>query len=193
MATEVDICNAALLKLGQGTGNLIVASLAEDSRNAKLCNALYAKKRDELLRSHVWNFAIARVALSRNLTAPAFAFAHAYDLPADWIRTVTVHNNEDGIGTIAYRLEGQQILTDVEEVYLKYVKRVTDPDAMTPDFREALATLLAWDLALPVADSNTLAERMERRHLRALRLAKSSDALEDQPGAFPVGSWLGDR
>lgn len=189
MTTDVDICNSALLKLGQGTGNLIAASLSEDSRNARLCDALYAKKRDELLRGHVWNFAVTRAALSRDPAAPAFAFDHAYNLPADWIRTVSVFDNEQ-TGTARYRLEGRRILSDAETLYLVYIRRVTDPNAMPPDFREALATLLAWDLALPIADSNSLADRMERRHLRALRLAKSSDALEDGPARFPAGSWV---
>ena len=189
MTTDVDICNSALLKLGQGTGNLIAASLSEDSRNARLCDALYAKKRDELLRGHVWNFAVTRAALSRDPAAPAFAFDHAYNLPADWIRTVSVFDNEQ-TGTARYRLEGRRILSDAETLYLVYIRRVTDPNAMPPDFREALATLLAWDLALPIADSNSLADRMERRHLRALRLAKSSDALEDGAARFPAGSWV---
>ena len=190
MATDFDICNSALLKLGQGTGNLIAASLSEDSRNARLCNALYAKKRDELLRGHVWNFAVTRAALSRDPAAPAFGWRHAHRLPDDWIRTVSARANDGGGDRVRYRLEGRRVLSDFEALDLVYIRRVVDPNVMPPDFREALATALAWDLALPVANSNTLAELMERRHRRALRIAKSADAIEDRPASFPAGSWV---
>src|SRR5690606_5587709 len=87
MADITGICNSALAKIGAAR----ITGLAEGSRNAGLCAELYDKCRDDLLRAHSWNFAAARAKLARAAEAPAFGPAHAYVLPADWIRCVAAH------------------------------------------------------------------------------------------------------
>lgn len=79
MATEVSICSNALRKLGDSP----ITSLTENSERARLCNALYEPARDSLLRSHAWNFAITRAALSQISSTPAFEYSHQYALPTD--------------------------------------------------------------------------------------------------------------
>lgn len=187
MASEVGICNSALAKIG--TTNRI-ASLTEDSKNAQVCNEQYEKLRDDLLRAHVWNFAKARVKLARDATAPTYEFDYAYMLPSDWLRTVAVHDNDAGDGTVEYRLEGMRVLAGAEDIWLTYVKRFSDPNDMPADFRETLAFRLAMELALPIAQSNTVQQIMERQFDRHLRQAKSTDGIEDHPESFPAGSWL---
>tara|TARA_R100001530_G_scaffold114015_1_gene80959 strand:+ start:206 stop:1021 length:816 start_codon:yes stop_codon:yes gene_type:complete len=59
-SSEVAICNSALIKLGAAE----ISSLSDTNKRAQLCNAQYSKLRDELLRSHPWNFAIGRKVLS---------------------------------------------------------------------------------------------------------------------------------
>ncbi len=190
MASEIGICNSALSKIG--TTNRI-SSLTEDSKNAQACNEQYAKLRDDLLRGHVWNFAKARIKLAKNATAPTYEFDNAFTLPADWLRTVAVHDNDAGDGTTAYRLEGRQVLSSADELWLTYVKQETDPNTMPADFREALAYRLAVELALPIAQSNTVQASMERLFVRKLRQAKSTDGIEDQPENLPAGSWVTGR
>ena len=60
---------------------------------------------------------------------------------------------------------------------------------MPPDFREALACLLARELAVPIAQSNTLEEKLEARFRSRLRRARSTDGLEDGAEALPLGAW----
>ena len=50
--SEVSICNSALIKLGASR----IASLTEDSKEAKLCYEQYPILRDEVQASHPWNF-----------------------------------------------------------------------------------------------------------------------------------------
>lgn len=59
-SSEVAICNSALIKIGAAE----ITSLSDVNKRAQLCNEQYSKLRDELLRSHPWNFAIARKVLS---------------------------------------------------------------------------------------------------------------------------------
>ena len=186
MASKVGICNSALIKLGAST----IMSLTDGSKNANLCNEQYARLRDDLLRSHPWNFAMKRAKLAQLATAPAFQFAYAYQLPADWLRTVSVHDNDAGAGSARYRIEGRTILADVSEIYLRYVGVVDDPNGMPISFQEAFAWRLAADLAQAVTQSTTVQEAMLQGLRPALATAKSIDAIEDFPDSQPQSDWV---
>ncbi|MEX2450200.1 MAG: hypothetical protein WD407_05030 [Rhodospirillales bacterium] len=189
MTSDVGICNSALIKIGAKT----ITSLTEGSKNANACNEQFGKLRDDLLRSHHWNFATKRVQLARLTETPDFGFDYAYALPSDWLRTVSVHDNDTGAGTVVYRIEGARLHTDADRVYLRYIARILDPNRMPSDFQEALAALLAWEMAIPIAQSNTLSELMRQRFERTARRARSVDAIEDVPERFPDGSWVSER
>ena len=186
MASEIGICNSALTKIGAAR----IVALDEGSRNANACAELYPKLRDDLLRSHIWNFATVRLKLGRLASTPAFGFAYEYQLPVDWLRTISVHNNDSGSGFVEYRVEGRRLRCSAEDVYLRYIRIVTDANEMPADFREALAAMLARDLAIPIAQSNALREVMGEAFRDELARAKSADALEDWPEALPEGSWV---
>lgn len=190
MSSEVEICNSALSKIG--TTNRI-ASLTEGSTNATACNGQYAKVRDKLLRAHHWNFAMTRAKLARLADAPVYEFDYGYQLPSDWIRMVAVHDNDAGTGQALYRIEGRKLLCNADGIWIKYVARVTDPNDMPADFRETLASLLAVELALPIAQSNTIRTLMLDQFRRDLIQAKSTDSIEDYPPSMPEGSWVTER
>ena len=185
MADITGICNSALAKVGAAR----ITDLDEGSKNAKLCAELYARCRDDLLRAHSWNFAASRAKLARAAAAPAFGYAHAYALPADCIRSVSAHGSATGKGALVYKIEGRQLLSDAEAVYLRYIRRVEDVNLMPPDFREALACLLARELAVPIAQSNTLEDKLEARFRTRLRRARTTDGLEDTAEPLPPGAW----
>lgn len=185
MADVTGICNSALAKIGAAR----ITALEEGSKNAHLCAELYERCRDDLLRAHAWNFAAARAKLAREAEAPAFGFAHAYALPADWMRCVDAYGDAGGSRHIVYRVEGSCLLSDAAGVYLRYVRRVEDANLMPADFREALACLLARELAVPIAQSNTLEEKLEARFRTRLRRARTTDGLEDQLEPMPLGAW----
>ena len=183
MADVTGICNSALAKVGAAR----ITALDEGSKNASLCAELYDKCRDDLLRAHTWNFAAARVKLAQAAEPPVFGFARAYKLPADWIRCVAAEG--EGGQALVYRVEGDCLLSDAEDVYLRYVRRVEDVNRMPADFREALACLLARELAIPIAQSNSLEDKLEARFRTRLRRARTTDGLEDTAEPMPLGSW----
>ena len=185
MASVTGICNSALAKVGAAR----ITALDEGSKNANLCAELYENCRDDLLRAHSWNFAAARTKLPRDADVPAFGFAYRYRLPADFLRAYIAYGDAAACRLIPYRIEGEFVLTDAEDVYLRYVRQVADANAMTADFREALACLLARELATPIAQSNTLEEKLEARFRARLRRARTTDGLEDQTDAMPLGAW----
>lgn len=191
--SETDICNAAIRLVA---GNRIT-SLTQGTKNANVASDLYEIVRDDLLRSHNWNFATRRASLARSATTPTFEFDYAYVLPSDWVRTISAHDNDGGTGTVECKEEevgGQGVLcASVEALYLRYVALVTDTNRMPPDFRKALISSLARDIALPVADSNTVREFYTRQADRDILRAKAADAQGSYPEKRPVGSWHSSR
>ncbi len=113
--SPVKICNLALSLLKQdGVTDIDTPSTPTE----QLCKAHYPQQRRATLRSHPWNFAIKRVEIAQNATAPIFGFNTAYDLPPDFIRFLTRHSalGEPVPFSFAegtdYQIEDGQLLTD---------------------------------------------------------------------------------
>ena len=192
MPSETDIANVALRLVG-GTR---ITSLTQATPNANAVNDIYSQIRDDMLE-YPWNFATQRVALAQLSTPPAFGFDFAYALPADWAYTISVHDSDAGHGTIDYReeqLASQKVLsTNHSTVYLTYVKKETDPNLMPASFRLALASALARNLAITIANSNVLEDQLSERAKKDLARAKSIDAVSSFPEPRPRGNWANSR
>jgi len=192
MATEAGICNSGLSKLGNNRIN----SLTEGTPAANLCLEQFDKLRDDLLRSHDWNFAASRVKLGQLSATPAFGYDYQYALPSDWMRTISVHPDKGGAQlltdyvTESSETEGRVLQANVTDVYMRYVRKLEDPNVMDPAFREALAWRIAVELAVPLAKSGSLRDRMTAGFENALAVARSVDGQDDPPGALPDGDWV---
>lgn len=193
MPGETDVVNVALGHIGATS----IVSLGDGTKSANAASLIYAERRDKLLRSHPWNFATKRRKLAQSSTVPGFEFDHAYPLPSDWLRTVSVHDNDAGHGTMLYRMEQinnqNAIVTSVDNVWLRYVARITDPNLMASDFRDALEFTLARDLAIPLTSSRSLRDDMKEEAKSATANARSTDAMGSFPELRPRGSWAASR
>lgn len=182
MASVVGIVNSGLVKLGADG----ITSLGDDSVEARAANAQYEKLRDEVLRAHPWNFAVARERLAALSEAPPFGFDRQHQLPSDCLRVLRV-----GDGRTAFEIEGRRLLTDAEQVDLVYARRVTDPNDFDAMFREALAYRIAAELAYRLANSMTLANSMMQLYRDQLALARSVDAQESGVNRMTeAGAWI---
>lgn len=150
------------------------------------------------MRGHNWNFAQKWAKLAKLTTVPTFEFDNAFALPSDWMRTVSVHDNDAGVGPPPLYREGEiddqgVILSSADEMWMRYVYRVTDPNRMPPDFR----TAFAFDLALAMPGVSNLSaareDALDKRATRRLRRAKHADAVGSTPEKRPVGSWVTSR
>lgn len=178
MASEVSICNVALIRCGTDT----IMSLTEPgNKGARLCNAVYTDVRDALIRAHPWNFAVRRASLPRTGNAPAFEFANEFTLPEDCLKVQSVYCE------FPYRVErakvgaGKVIVTDAEAVRLEYIARVTDANQMDPTFRNALSLAIAATICVGINDNATLAKVIAEEAESALSLARSIDSHEGTP------------
>jgi hypothetical protein len=193
MSSETDVSNVALRLIGQTP----ITNRTDGSVNGNIIDDIFDDTRDDLLRYSPWNFATHRVQLARSGTAPVFEFDYSYPLPADWIRTVSVHSNDAGHGSVLYRMEviGSQrtIVCSADEIYLRYVKKETDPGLWSADFRRAMSLALARDLAVPISSSNVLQDQLSKQFEKTMARVRSSDAMGSSPEARPRGSWVTNR
>lgn len=186
MTSEVAICNAALAKVS----NNRVTSLTEGSTAGDLCNEMYERVRDRLLRRHIWNFNKKRVKLARLSEAPGFGWSYAYQLPSDWVRNIALYADAGAQSpTHGYETEGRRILSDHADLWLIYGARITDPNEFDDMFREALAYALAVELAVPLAKSATLRDRMAEAFERHVLEAQTIDGQDDPPQFPPEPGW----
>lgn len=180
-ASEVEICNLALTKVG----NLTITALTDGTKEARACKVYYPLMRNELLAGHPWNFAMARADISALLLAtPAFQWDFAYTVPADCLRVWELY------GTDAEWVveQGQFLTNQEEEIFIRYIFKLEDSLKFSPSFDCCLAQRLAAELATKLADDKALRQALlQELYQKYLPEAKMLNAHEGN-GPEPKGS-----
>lgn len=201
MASEVDICNLALARLGD---NATVASIdpPEGSAQAEHCARFYAVARDSLLEMHAWKFATRRVLLAK-LTVPSWDWSFAYAEPTGALKLLGVlpAAASNDTETQPYEAESDAsgaaiILTNQEGASLRFVARVTDTTKFSPLFVDALGWLLASYLAGPVLKGDAgaaMAKVCLQSFMLAFSNAKVSDANQRKERPEHTPGWIAGR
>jgi len=119
--SKVAMCNLSLSLVKQKPISSIDKPLSD---NENLCAMWFDEVRLALLRETAWNFAIRRVALAPDATAPIFGFTHRFKLPSDFVRFLTRHDSEglnlrgfsrsDDFFLEGYQLEDGFLLTNAD-------------------------------------------------------------------------------
>jgi len=185
MASKVGMCNAALNKIGANE----ILSLTEDSPEARKCNARFQDLLDALLQAHPWNFAVERVTLTASATAPNHEYSYKFLLPTRpyCLQVLRVY------GDYEYKIEGRYLYTNYSDINIKYIKRVSDVNELSPLFREAFSLYLGSELAFPIAGSNALKQSLAAEFTALLKLARGRDSQEDTSDQFLDGTWITNR
>jgi len=168
--TKLDICNAALIKLGCD----IISDIDADLKTAKLCKARYDNIRDALLRSHPWKFATKTVALSQTTFVPLFGYSLDYQLPVDYLRAIKVYPDN-----APYKIEGDKLLSNDSGIILKYTAKIATEAQYDPQFGEALAWMLAMDLSYALVQDRNYRQQLFQEGRLYLAEARSSNAQEE--------------
>lgn len=173
MASKLDICNSALIKLG-GTPLIYVP---DGSREGALLEARFNFAKDYVLREHPWKCAIKRVALApldvtplsipNNLTQ----YQYAYQLPADYLRMTL--NDDD---RLFFKIEGQTFLCNINNAVVKYVFSVTNIPQLDSHLAECIAWYLAQDISMALVQNTQVSDRMLKQYSAFLSRAKFIDA-----------------
>tara|TARA_R110000803_G_scaffold116458_1_gene185031 strand:- start:443 stop:1024 length:582 start_codon:yes stop_codon:yes gene_type:complete len=185
MASEVQICNLALAKVGDEQ----ITSLTENSKAARLCNLVYEPMRDTTLRSHPWNFAIQRVELAASTDTPSYEYNAQFTLPSNFLRLLGTNM----LDAAKFTVEGDQLLCNASTLKIKYIYQVTDPNKFDWLFIEALSARIAAELSIAMTDSRTLTVDLFNLFSTKLADARSADATEGTPDDITADTWLNSR
>lgn len=187
MASVVDICNQGLDKLGQSP----IVSLTPPNPNkaSSICNRMWPIARDRTLRAHPWNFAVTRDITAPSTDTPSWGFTYKHALPSDFLRLLEIRD----LRKEEYQLEGRHILTNESALYIRYIKRVTNPNEYDALFIDCVAARLTFEMCEAFNQNNTKKSAAWEEYDAALSEAKMIDAVENPQGSYEEDDWISVR
>jgi hypothetical protein len=166
--SQLTIANRALDIVGASN----IVSINQNSKSARKIKNAYDPILEDLLFKHNWSFAIKRIQLAQLSDAPLFGYTHAYQLPSDYIRLI-----ECNPPNLQHKVEaGNTLLIDSNSCQIRYVSKITDPNAFTPEFAELFAKTLAAQVAYSITQSRTKEADLEDKAVKYFRWATSNDS-----------------
>ena len=206
MASDVDICNLALVKLGAQP----IPSLTSNDPKAAVLNRVYPLLRDKLLRVWRWNFTRVYTELPALTDSPPFEYSYAYQLPSDYLR-LELADVSDGtsqaVGMPAasigdwnfnrnqdYRIVGRQIWSNVPPpLRIQYAAQITDPTQFDAAFVESFACYIAWQLCEQLTGSSQKRQMAQQEYMVSIREARMTNAVELPPETLPDDTFMQSR
>ena len=198
MASTVDIWNLALNLVGDSS----VVDPLENSTGADLCRLHYPYCLGFVLEAVDWNFATKRVEVAESANIePAFGFQSSFKVPDDCSRIIEVWDNKRGNKNTSYtqnnlqwQQEGEYISADTsDQVWVKYIEKVDDPNRFTDSFITALAANLGARLAIPVAASRQLKLDLLSEYKILVDEAAASDGMTGRTKVLRSNVLIGAR
>jgi hypothetical protein len=180
MASSVDICNGALIILGEDN---VVAIPQDGSAPSEVLNSIYESRRDYLLRRYVWKFAKKMAILGPVSTTPAFDWTYAFNLPGDFLKLVKDSNIVEG----DYTFSNGMILSNSSSINLTYIARITDVNQFDSMFRLALSALLARDSAKAITGKRS--QTAAALYDQYINEAQFSDSIEQESVQQDLSDW----
>lgn len=148
--TSLSICSDALLMLGAKP----ISSFDEGTDEASVANRLYPDIRDQAILMYPWSFSFKKTSIARLITTPTNEYRYEYQLPGDRLtspRAVYDSSATNIPPRKEYRIIGDKLLTDYEQVYIDYQYSVPEFE-MPSYFVQLLKYMMTWHLALPITD-----------------------------------------
>lgn len=192
MASSIEICNTALILIGQEP----IITLDDTSKQARLCKRLYNSTLEGLLRQYPWTFAIRRVILSPDAEVPSFGYSRQFTLPSDCLRIVDIRFTDceyDWLKPGEVAVERGKILANEEIIYLRYVGSINDPNLFDTQFRDVLSYRLAGMMCHALTADQDLLTKLKQMEIQALQLAMHTSAIENKPQPVHEGNWIPSR
>lgn len=174
--SSIEIVNYSFSLIGQ----LPITAFGDGTRAANEANLKYPLVRDNLLRRHEWSFATKRKKLVKDAVDPEFGYVNQFILPmADMLRPLSFTERSQNRGIYdhpsRFEIEGDRLLTDRSEVFLRYVFRNENVTQYPADFVSALAAALAMEYSFAITGSQTVFTNLSALADRYLRTARSND------------------
>lgn len=169
MTSKVELCNIALLKLGKST----ITALSDNTEEGRRCSLLFDEMRNEVLMEGAWSFAIKRAELGLLSETPEYGFDYKHQLPTDCLRVIEI--NEDVPGTYDYRIEGREILSDLNSIKIRYLSDEEDTATWDPAFKRAFILRMAAEMSYGFRADKQLTQGLFQQYQQAVEMGLSQD------------------
>jgi hypothetical protein len=148
--TALSICSDALLMLGAKP----ISSFDEGTDEASVANRLYPDIKDQAILMYPWSFSYKKTSIARLITTPINEYRYEYQLPGDRLTSPRAIYDTSATNIPPrkeYRIIGDKLLADYEQVYIDYQYSVPEFE-MPSYFVQLLKYMMTWHLALPITD-----------------------------------------
>lgn len=199
MASQVDIGNRALSKLGEAR----IISFDDETKNAREIKAAFEIVRDAEFRAHRWHFTKKRTTLPALSTAPAFGWERQFQLPSDFLQVIQVGYGSPAVDLSSIRtatvpeweIEADSVLLSNAEapLALRYVARIEDTTRYDATFVEVLSCRLAIEVCEALTQSTTKKESAKDDYKQAMLVAIRANAVEKPPQYLDDDTWVAGR
>lgn len=204
MSVKTDICNRALVRLGNS--KFISDVDNENSPNAKSFRLIFDDERDFILRDFAWNWAKQYSALAlvdgSDSTVTNYDWKYAYGVPADCAMARRLSTRRAGRRNStgypagldadiagctppAFELgqndNGALLFTDEKDAILEYTKIITNLGRWDAIARSALAWRLALNLAGPLSRIKGIVDTCNGAYETEIDKARRAVLSERQP------------
>jgi hypothetical protein len=169
MASNVQICNLALHRLGAQPITTIVAPFNNELE--RKLGSMFPLLRDLEQGAYPWAFCRQRVQLAQSTSTPVFGWSYAYQLPTDFVGNPKTSDNSN------FKIEGDLLLSDQSSLYLSYTAVITDPTKFSAEFIELLVARIALELSYNLTDSASLTATMFEMYKKAQIEARNRAAM----------------
>lgn len=189
MISKVGIANMALTLLGADR----ILSFDDQTKSAREIKAIYDISRDEILVGHPWNFALKRVKLAKLAEEVPHGWRNQFQLPPDYLRKITVYKGKtenDELDEERFLIEEGKILTNEDQIWLKYIWRNDNPASYSAHFVTAFATKLAYEICFSITNDKQLATMLRREYDEKLRIAGAIDTQESSDVWVEGEDWF---
>jgi len=181
MATELSIRNLALRRLGVEA----VDDLLDDSNRNRIMTDLYDQVRQSALEEFPWPFAIKRKTLCLdNGEIPDFEYTKAHELPDDYLRAISEFNDHE------YMREGAFILSNSDEIKMRYIADVSDTAKFNPLFIKVFYLMLAHEAAYSLIQDKALKSGLLEELNMVFSKARSYASQESTPKDYEIDDFL---
>lgn len=194
---KLRVYNGALFHLGSRK----LSSLSEAREPRRVLDEVWGSNDEVIywaLEQGEWNFAIRSVQADYSASVtPSFGFRRAFDKPSDFRRLAQLSSDEYFTYAMTdreFKDEATYWFTDHDVLYIRYV---SDSDeyglnsaAWSEAFIDFLEFRLAWKACRRITNSNSTFDRIDRDYQKALRAARSFDAMNEGVKILPSGSWV---
>ncbi len=186
MTSITEVCNIALLEIGEEP----ITSIDSPQKNATRCKLIFDKVVDEVSASRYWSKLKSRVELALLPDPPVYEYTFQFQLPSDTLHVVSINDiavgfiPDEHIDRLKYQIEGDKLLIDTNSVFIKYIKRQSNPQLWGIYLERAIVLRLAAGLSYIITGDATITEKKFLQYERYSRASTATDSNQGSASAI---------